>query len=59
MSTAENVEAAEARMNRAKDVLLNYVERGDTIDRDRYQRLVARVKRAEAAFLKALAELGS
>lgn len=59
MSTTENVEAAEARMNAAKDALLNYVESAETLDHDRYLRLVARVKRAEAEFMKALAELDS
>ena len=59
MSTAETLEAAEAKMNTAKDALLSYVEQGTAIDRDHYRRLVARVKRAEAQFLKALSELGS
>ena len=59
MSTSEKVAAAEARMNTAKEALLNYVERGTTIDQEQYQRLAARVKRAEAEFLKALADMGS
>lgn len=59
MSTTQNVEAAEAKMNAAKDALLKYVESGDSLEHDHYSRLVARVKRAEAEFLKALSELGS
>ena len=59
MSTTENVEAAEAKMNAAKDALLKYVESGDSVDHDHYSRLVARVKRAEADFMKALSDLGS
>jgi hypothetical protein len=46
-------------MNAAKDALLKYVESGDSLDHDHYSRLVARVKSAEAEFMKALAELGS
>ena len=59
MSTTENVEAAEAKMNAAKDALLKYVESGDSVDHDHYSRLVARVKRAEAEFMKALSDLDS
>ena len=57
MSSIEEVEAAEAKMNNAKDALLNYVESRKTLDRDRYGRLVAQVKKAEAKFLKAISEL--
>jgi len=57
MSSLEEVEAAEAKMNNAKDALLNYVESRKTLDRDRYVRLVAQVKKAEAQFLKAISEL--
>ena len=58
MSTVEEVEAAEARMNATKELLLQYIERQGTIDRDDHQRLVARLKRAQARFLKAIFELG-
>ena len=59
MTTAENIETAEAKMNKAQDALLNYVERKEAIDGARYQQLVARLKRPEADFLKALSQLGS
>ncbi len=58
MSSMEEVEAAEARMNAAKDALLNYIENGKTIDRDHHRRLVAQLKKAQAAFLKAISQLG-
>ena len=58
MSSVEEVESAEARMNAAKDELLNYVERQSTIDRDHHRRLIARMKKAQAEFLKAISELG-
>ena len=57
MSTMEEVEAAEAKMNNAKDALLNYVESRKTLDRDHYGRLIAQVKKAEAQFLKAISKL--
>jgi hypothetical protein len=57
VSTAVEVEAAEARMNAAKDALLQYVERQDTIDRVHYQRLFARVKKTQAEFFKAISKL--
>ena len=57
MSNMEAVEAAEARMNEAKDALLQYIERRESIDRDRHARLVARLKKAQAEFLKVLSEL--
>jgi hypothetical protein len=53
----EEVEAAEARMNRAKDALLSYIESEDAIDHDRHQRLVAQLKNAQAEFLKAVSQL--
>ncbi len=59
MANIDEVEAAEARMNAAKDELLCYVEGRKTLDPDEYRRLVARVKRAEAEFLKANCELGN
>ena len=58
MSNLEEVEAAEAKMNAAKDALLSYIERGEAIDRERHRRLVSRVKRAEAEFLQAIADSG-
>jgi hypothetical protein len=54
----EEVEAAEARINAAKDSLLNYVESGRAIDRDNHRRLIARLKKAQAEFLRAISELG-
>lgn len=50
------VEAAEAKMNNAKDALLRYVQSRETLDRDHYRRLVAQVKKAEAEFMKAVAD---
>lgn len=57
MSRMEEVEAAELKMNNAKDALLSYVESGNTLHQDSYQRLVAHVKKTEAEFLKAVSEL--
>lgn len=57
MSNLEEVEAAEANMNAAKDALLSYIERGEAIDRERQRRLLSKAKRAEADFLKAISEL--
>ena len=54
----EKVEAAEAKMNAAKDVLLKYVEGRELIDRDRYRHLAAQVKKAEAEFMRTISELG-
>lgn len=51
------VEAAEVKMNNAREALLNYVESRNTLDRDRYRRLVAQVKKAEAEFMKAISAL--
>ena len=51
------IEAAEAKMNNAKDALLNYVESQKTLDRDHYRRLVARVRKTEAEFMKAISDL--
>jgi len=58
MSTLEEVEAAEAKMNTAKDALMSYIEREKTIDLDWHRRLVARLKKAETEFLQAISELG-
>jgi len=51
MNNIEEMEAAEARMNSARDALLNYLERRKEVDGDYYRRLVARVKKAEAEFM--------
>lgn len=56
MSNIEQIETAEAKMNDAKETLLNYVESRKTLDRDLYRRLVTQVKKAEAEFLKAVSE---
>jgi hypothetical protein len=45
-------------MNAAKDALLKYIERREAIHRDCHRRLVARLKKAQADFLKAVSELG-
>ncbi len=58
MSSMEEVTAAEERVNAAKEALLTYVERREAIDREQHQRLMAKVKRAEAELLRAIAELG-
>lgn len=57
MNNMEEVEAAETRMSTAKEALLKCVETQEEIDRNQYHRLVARVKKAEAGFLKAVSEL--
>jgi hypothetical protein len=44
VSKMEEVEFAEARMNAAKDALLNHIEARESIDHDRYRRLLAGVK---------------
>ena len=54
----EEVEAAEAKMNAARDALMQYIEARETIDRDRHRRLVAQLKKAQAEFLKAISDLG-
>ncbi len=59
MANIDEVAAAEARMNAAKDELLNYVEGRKALDPHEYRRLVPRVKRAEAEFLKANSGLGN
>ena len=58
MSDTEEVEAAEAKMNAAKEALLKYIEKRQAIDRDHHGRLVAKLKKAQADFLKAISELG-
>ncbi len=58
MAGPEEVAMAEARMAAAKAALLEYVEARQRIDGERYRRLVARVKKTETEFMKALAEFG-
>jgi hypothetical protein len=58
VSSLEEVETAEAKMNAAQDALLNYVEGREALDRDRHRRLVTQWKKAEADFLRAIFELG-
>jgi hypothetical protein len=58
VSSLEEVEAAESKMNAAKDALLKYVEGRQAIGRDQHRRLVAQLKKAQADFLKAISELG-
>jgi hypothetical protein len=48
----EEIAAAESKLNAAKEALLKYIEAGQLIDRDRHRRLVARLKKAQAEFLK-------
>ena len=57
MSNMDEVEAAEARMNAAQEALLKYIEKRELIDRDSHRRLVARLKKTQAEFLKAISEL--
>jgi hypothetical protein len=54
MRHIEQLEAAEAKMNAAKESLLSYVEQRKVLDADQYRRLVARVKKAEAEFIRAV-----
>lgn len=58
MSNMEEIAAAESKLNAAKEALLEYIEARQLIDRDRHSRLVARLKKAQAEFLKASSELG-
>jgi hypothetical protein len=58
VSNMEEVEVAEAKMNAAKDALLNYIEGRKAIDRERHRRLLAKLEKAQADFLKAISELG-
>ena len=58
MSNMEEVEAAEARMNTAKDALMKYIEDGRVIDRQRHKILLARMKKTQVEFLKAVADIG-
>ncbi len=52
MNDMGETEAAEARMNAAREELLSYVEGRRALDGDHYRRLVQKVKKAEAEFLK-------
>ncbi len=58
MSNMKEVEAGEAKMRAAKNALLRYIEERQAIDRDRHQRLVAQLKKAQAEFLRVILELG-
>ena len=57
MSSMEEVESAEAKMNAAKEALLSYIEGRRPVDRDDHRRLLARLKISEQEFMKAVAEL--
>ena len=58
MKRKNEIGTAEAKMNAAKDELLNYVEGRKAISADEYRRLVTKVKKAEAGFLRASSKLG-
>ncbi len=58
MTTIYDATEAEAKMIAAQEALLRYTEQTAHIDPERYHRLVARYKRAEAEFKKAVAGLG-
>ncbi len=57
MSTIEDVEAAEAKMNAAQDALLRRIETRIAVDRDDHRRLLAKLKKAKAEFLQAVSNL--
>jgi hypothetical protein len=50
VSNSEEIEAAEVKMNAAKDVLLSYIETHAAIERERYRRLASRLKKAKQIF---------
>ena len=52
------IAAAEAKMIRAKEALLKYVEQRKALDGDQYRKLVTRVKKTEAEFLAVVMNLG-
>lgn len=54
----EGIELAEAKMNSARERLLIYLENRGKIHGDEYRRLAARVKKAEADFMKAMGRAG-
>ena len=58
MSTMEDVELAEVKRNATQDALMKYIEAREPIERERLHRLVARLKSAQADFLKAVTKLG-
>ena len=55
MTDIEEVEAAEARLNAAREALLQYVERRGQLDGEQSRSLVARVKKAESRFMSVVA----
>jgi hypothetical protein len=55
----ERVVFAEAKMNSARERLLSYVEKRSAINGDEYRRLAAKVKKAEAEFMRAMARSGN
>ena len=55
MDELSAAEAAEARMNAAREELLSYVEGRRPLDRDKYRRLVQKVKNSEAEFMSVVA----
>jgi hypothetical protein len=55
MTDIEEVEAAEARLNAAREALLQYVERREQLDGEQSRSLVARVKKAESRFMSVVA----
>jgi hypothetical protein len=57
MSNIEEVERAEAKMTAAREALLSYIEGKKPVDRADHRRLVARLKKAEQDFMRAIAEL--
>ena len=57
MSNIEEVERAEAKMTAAREALLSCIEGKKPVDRTDHRRLVARLKKAEQDFMRAIAEL--
>jgi hypothetical protein len=59
MSTLEEVKAAQARMDKAKDALQKYLDRSATqpSDRDLHRRLAERLKRAADEYFTLVIEL--
>lgn len=57
MSNIEEVEAAEAKMIAAQEALLRNIETHASIDREDHRRLQAKLKKAKAEFLQAVARL--
>ena len=46
------LDKAEIRMSAAKAELLSYVEKREPLDEEHHRRLVAKLKRAEAEFMR-------